>query len=193
MKNSLLVALAATGLMSAGAHAAPLARLPTLGNSLSSSALGLPSADVGAPKGLSGLLTSAAAPLDILPANLRNVLPIPYLSPEAGGIPDLPQLGAGGLADLFGSVNNVIVGVVKIGPAPPPIRDLVLDLGNVVLDLRIPQLGTGAVSNLFGAVNNVIVGVVKIGPAPPPIRDLLLGIGGILFGGSTTPTVVAEQ
>ncbi len=101
MKKILLISLAAAGLVSGVAQAAPAARLPALSSALAPTALSsfpaLPAA-------------SSSRPLVALYPLVNNqVLANPLL-----GTP---------LSGFFGKVNNVIVGAVKIGPPVPPKND----------------------------------------------------------------------
>ncbi len=116
MKKILLISLAAAGLVSGVAQAAPAARLPALSSALAPTAL---SSFPALPAASSSRPLVALYPLvnNQVLANLGRVGSSLFTGPL-----NLPLLGTP-LSGFFGKVNNVIVGAVKIGPPVPPKND----------------------------------------------------------------------
>lgn len=138
MKKILLISVAAAGLLSGVAQAAPAARLPVLSNALAPTALtSLPAL----PAVSSSRPLAALYPL-VNPQFLSNIGRVG--SSLITGPLNLPLLGTPTLGKLLNPGQNIIVGLGKVVGPPHPPKD----------DAR-----SGVISN---------VGSVKIGPLPPP-------------------------
>lgn len=188
MKTTAVIVLAASGLISAAAQAAPSVRLSTLSTALAPTTLGALPALPALPSASAGSMPITTPPRDV-PSLPGMHLPIAGLLQTPARIvtivigppnPDNPRPRVPSLSTVVGIGEDVIVGLGKVvGPPQPPRFDPPAFLTTPIRALNgivdripvadIPKLGTSAISTVINFGEDVIVGLGKVvGPPQPP-------------------------